>query len=438
MKKGKEKESKSKKKIWKILLGIVIVIILIILVCFIVSLINKNKMSKNDEKVLNAVQALEKEKVSYVFLEINPKLVITIKNDVVRDVACLNDDCMKIIDKIDVMGKKLSNSIEVIYNMAKDNGLKVDEGVLVKWDGNKDLDLKDLKYVKTEVIDSEKQNELLKEVINNDDIKNKNEIEDYNVKLLNEYKKDNDYGKFYECTIDNKELECHIKKDLVVGYDYNGNDFSKVMELFTKVSPNLEGLTRVFNKFGLKAEDYDEFGLTIEPFRYVYFDGIKFVVRYNGKTANKISFEGVKNCEYFTFDMMDINLAKLNDLKLRYLYEDMIRVGAYEEIPQKESCGKKLCKVQVFKARNYCNQETGAIESRGEDIYSICDTNKKNCKEVTEEEYKLYDENYGYVLDYPICKMDSEGWPDENYYRGKGRGVCREEGNNQLWSYYIE
>ena len=233
-------------------------------------------------------------------------------------------------------------------------------------------------------------------------------------------------------------MECHIKKDLVVNFDGDGSVTPKSLAEFAKILPNLEGLARVFKKFGFEVENYKELGIIDNPFVYVYFDDIKFVVRYNGKTADKISFEGVKNCEYFTFDMMDINLANIKTLKLRYLYEDMIRVGDHEEFPQKESCGKKVCKAQVFKGQNYCNQETGAIETRGKDIYTICDTNKKNCKEVTEEEYKLYDENYGYVLDYPICKMDSEGWPDEKYYRGKGRGVCREEGNNQLWPYYFE
>lgn len=437
MKKSKDKENRGKKKIWKILLVILIVIICISLVCFIISLINKNKMSKNDEKLLNAIQTLEKERVSYVFIEINPKLVVTIKNDVVNNVACLNDDCMKIIDKIDAKEKELSNVIEVIYNVSKDNGFKVDDGVLVKWDGSQDLHLKNLNYVKTEVIDSEKHNELLKDVINNDDIKNKNEVEDYNAKLLEEYKKDADYGKIYECSIVDKELDCRIKKDLIVNFDYDGNDVSKIMEMFTKVSPNLEGLTRVFNKFGLKAEDYEEFGVTIEPFRYVYFKDIRFVVMYKGKTAEKISFEGTKNCDYYTFDMVDINLTKLNDLKIRYLYEDFLHEGKETEFSNYDRCGKKICKAIVFKAKAYCNQKTGQMEDRGKDIYKICDTNKKNCKEVTEEEYKLYDENYGYVLDYPICKFGSDGWLDKKFYSGK-EGVCRKEENNQLWPYSFD
>lgn len=436
MKRSKDKENKGKRKIWKILLVILIVIIGISLVCFIISLINKNKMSKNDEKLLNAIQALEKERLSYVFIEINPKLAVTIKNNVVNNVACLNDDCMKIIDKIDVREKNLSNVIEVIYNVSKDNGFNVDDGVLVKWDGSQDLYLKDLKYVKTEVIDSEKQNELLKDVINND-IKNKNEVENYNVKLLEEYKKDADYGKIYDCSIVDKELDCRIKKNLIVNINGDGTATPKSLAEFTKILPNLEGLARVFKKFGFEVENYKELGIIDNPFAYVYFKNIKFLVISNGKTTDTIKFEGTKDCEYYTFDMVDINLAKLNNLKIRYVNEDFLHVGDETEYVNEDLCGKKICKKNVYKSHTYCNKETNLIEDNGRTIYTICDTNKKNCKEVIEEEYKLYDQNYGYVLDYPICKFGSDGWLDKKFYSGK-EGVCREEGNNQLWPYSFD
>lgn len=81
-----------KKKNKHILLKVLLVIIIVIILFFSYSFIKQKLYQTRSQKMTDEVNEIQKDKVDYVFIEINPFLVLTIKDGTVEDVACLNDD----------------------------------------------------------------------------------------------------------------------------------------------------------------------------------------------------------------------------------------------------------------------------------------------------------------------------------------------------------
>lgn len=85
---------------------IVIVILLVIMIPLVSYLgynIISDKIDKSkSEKIGTAVSEIAKEKVDYVFVDINPSFMLTIKENMVNEVTCLNEDCNRVYDYIDV------------------------------------------------------------------------------------------------------------------------------------------------------------------------------------------------------------------------------------------------------------------------------------------------------------------------------------------------
>ena len=92
---------------------ILLVILIIALLLFIISMINNFITNIKINKFRDNISSIEKEKINYVFIEINPSLVLTMKDGKVSDVACLNDDCIEIYDEIDVKGKSIDDALEL-------------------------------------------------------------------------------------------------------------------------------------------------------------------------------------------------------------------------------------------------------------------------------------------------------------------------------------
>ena len=169
-KKETNSTEKKKGKLKKILLIILLIIVVPIIVFFGYRFISTKISKSNSEKFNNTLNELAKERIDYVFIEINPSLVLTVKDNKVEDISCLNDDCMTIYNELNVKGKNINESIDTIYNKSKEKGFDVSNGVKIKTSNNVNIEVKD--HIIIEHIDSIKEQELLKEVKNNEDIKN--------------------------------------------------------------------------------------------------------------------------------------------------------------------------------------------------------------------------------------------------------------------------
>jgi len=250
-----EKQPKKKRKIFKKLLLVLLIFVGIVSIF----LIGKNIYYKiNDSKIIKAMDNLEQERVSLIFIEINPSFVLTMKNNKVEDIACLNDDCLSFYDDIDVTGKNTNDSIDYLYKLSKDKGFDTSKGVNIKTTTEIEVNLD---YVKVDYIDENVKNEMLSNVLNNDDIKENNQNENYYSKLWEELKKDADYGNVYTCKMNNKELECHFIVSSIT--PNNGMDNNKIIKTFD-----------VLDKFSIdtKRDRNDVWGIYIDNVLYEYME----------------------------------------------------------------------------------------------------------------------------------------------------------------------
>lgn len=234
-------ELRPKKHIFrKILLGILILVLLFFSYRFIRSKIDE----MNVKKINSTINELAKEKIDYVFVEINPSFVLTIKDNKVSDVACLNDDCMSMYNDVDIKNKTISESIDNLFNLAKDKGFDTSNGVKIKT--TIEIDVKGKDYIAVEFINEPTKNELLSQVKNNEEIKDNNN-DDYYSNLWNELKKDKDYDKVYSCSMDNDILHCYILKDFIDTEIELGDPLYLV-----KYSELASAFFRTLDKFGVK------------------------------------------------------------------------------------------------------------------------------------------------------------------------------------------
>lgn len=397
--KKKKKENldiKSNKKhiFRKILLGLLVIVLLIFIISMISNFITNRKIDKFKENISN----IEKEKINYVFIEINPSLVLIMKDGKVSDVACLNNDCIDIYSDIDVKGKSIDESIDNLYNLSKEKGYDVSNGVKIKT--SDDVDIKNNSYITIEYIDTTKEKELLSNVKNNKEFNNINN-DNYYSNLWEELKKDEDYGVVYECNINNKELECHIKKDFVISTHDGSKNIIDETVVWLEMQNNLNKISRVLKKFNINVK---EDGLIYSnPIGIIIYNETKYFSAEIYPTPEKINYSAKIRCDVYRFNLTDINLINPNFIPIKIdLEEDEINYNMYPYIESySHGCGADYCIKEIYDdIKMVCDEELGWIEEsnfiygvpptvRG---YELCDINLKNCKSISKEEYDILQE----------------------------------------------
>jgi hypothetical protein len=331
-------ELKHNKKIFrKILLGIVLIIFLVWIYYFSGKLIynyRNNKLRKNLEKI-------QQEEISYVIVEINPKVLLEIKNKKVVSKGCLNEDCEEIYKDIDITSKSVEEAIELLYNTAEQKGVDVSKGVKVSSTKEEiEEETKALEYVAYTKITSEEEQEYLSLVLDNEQIKE--DTKDYNQKLLETYQKDSDYGRLYTCEIKNEKVACYIVEEAVTFpiYKSEGEYLLHMTELL-KVK---EKRDHVLDKFGIPYVYEDSATLTIQikGNTYYYYSESSY-----GKTdcssgtckdVGRITYNDIFQMNddqggiYMVY-FKDLNLLDIDSSKQFYIeqYEDENDVNGWRE-----------------------------------------------------------------------------------------------------------
>ena len=300
MKKSNEVNSETnnlKRRKKKVFIIIILIVSIPLLLFFGYRFIGNKIDEANTKKFSGIINEVSKERTDYVFVEINPSFVFTVRDNKVSDVACLNDDCISIYNDIDVKGKNLNDSIDNIYNTSKEKGFDTSNGVKVKTSDNVSIKSKD--YITIEYIDATKEKELLNEVKNNEEIKNVSN-DDYYSKLWEELKKDPNYDDVYTCNMnDSKELECYIILETGINKDSDYNmDTPEKYNLIQKIFTN--STNKIFNtlkKFNFDVRDYNVYINGIE-FGYVPLFTLNNVPYKNVLTAQKIDVLDNGVCDY--------------------------------------------------------------------------------------------------------------------------------------------
>lgn len=339
---NKKEVNKTKGKKKKLFIIIILIVSIPLLLFFGYRFISNKIDEKNAEKYSEIVSELNKDKISYVFVEINPHLVLTIKDNKVDDIACLNDDCLSIYNNLDVKGKDLDTSIDVIYNAAEEKGFDTSNGI--KLSSTDTISIKNKDNITIEYIDTNKEKELLNDVKNNETIKQVNN-EDYYTKLWSELKKDKDYGNVYTCNMNNKELECYITLETGINNDSDydridrlqdtlSGSYTSIMNTLKKFNYNVDGSKVIINgiKFGYVPLFTNNVEGKITKYKNV------LVAEIIDKLDNKICERGYADYRDGKCEVMDgtyiIALDKLNLVRSNILSDNIIewRMGATEMI----------------------------------------------------------------------------------------------------------
>ena len=240
----------------KKVIKIVILIILVLLLLIISSHIIKNTITKiqvnNIKKDLDEISSY---KVSYVILEINPKILLEITNDIVTNKTCLNKDCEESLTDLDLNGKNLKVATTTFYEEATSKGFDTSNGVTVSTsDSNFKEEIEELEYVNYNVITKEEENDVLNELNIKEEILNKKN--EYNKKLIDIYKKDSDYDKYYSCDEENNDVKCYITSK----FEKELSELFVITNLNTIIN-NARNLNRILDKFNVKYEYQNSFGV---------------------------------------------------------------------------------------------------------------------------------------------------------------------------------
>lgn len=317
-----EKEKK-KGKIKKVIIIILLIIISALLIFVGFRIVRKKINQAKASKLNHTLNELAKERIDYVFIEINPSLVLTMKENTVNDVACLNNDCITIYENIDIKGKNINESIDVIYDEAKEKGFDVSNGVKVK--STKEVNIEEKEYITMEQIDRSKEKELLQEVKNNVNILDVNN-DNYYKNLWEELKKDKDYDNIYTCKMIDKELKCYFAENFLNASEENNGNGIKSSDL-----------ARVLAKFGIKYKTWN-WGLDFGDSPYGIYIHDKFYyfvndnLEYYGDAPECEQYKNKMPTAYITCTMtmgytdqiISFPRSKLNLLTVQYDSKDIL------------------------------------------------------------------------------------------------------------------
>ncbi len=254
---------------------ILFVILCVVLACMLWFKLDGWLDKMNAEKVNARINELSRERVSYVFIEINPSMVFIMKGDSVASVACLNEDCMSMYDEMHVEGASLKEGIESVYSLAKNKGFDVSAGVTVK--SSENVKLEGLDYVSVEYVNPNEEKVMLEGIQNNEEKVVQNDDEDYYAKLWDELKKDSKYGKVYDCAMNGDRLECHFVASTISpleGILDGSSPVTKVMQIW--LFTHLDDIGRTLDKFNIENDFLEDMTGDEVRSNTLYLNGIPF------------------------------------------------------------------------------------------------------------------------------------------------------------------
>jgi len=307
-------ESKKGKKIFKIIMAIFLLLVLLYIVFYIINNIISEKQVENFRK---SIEEISLNKKSYVIVEINPKILIELEENKVINKVCLNSDCEKFFEDLSLNSKDLKETIIILYNTAKVKGIDTSNGVnIYTTDTTLQKVTEELNYVNYKVITNEEESTMLSDLENKEEIEEKKK--EYNKKLIDVYKEDSDYGKYYTCNEKNNDVKCYITSN----FEDELSEVFNIINLNTIVN-NVMNLNRVLDKFNVQYNYDNSFGV-----KNIY------EIKVNGKYlwfGNNLSYTGENSVHYnFPYLEVDESLLPLNKFNLvdsTYDTKDLILKG---------------------------------------------------------------------------------------------------------------
>lgn len=319
MKKDVNSKIKKRRKI-KIVLAIVILLVLSLVSFYFVNNIISKKQVENLRKNIEEISTY---KTSYVIIEINPKILIEFTGDKVTNKTCLNDDCENIFGDLDLNNIGLKETITTLYETAKTKGIDTSNGVkLSTTDSNLQKIVDEFNYVTYNIITNEEENSVLNELKNTEEINRKKN--EYNKKLIDVYKEDSDYGKYYTCIEEKNSIKCYITSN----FEDELSEVFNITNLNTIIN-NVINLNRILDKFNVQYHYNNSYGVKdiyeiSANGKYLWYG---YDLSYSGSDSNG-NYQNVHyNFPYLKIEDKLLPLTKFNLIDSTYNTDDLIVMG---------------------------------------------------------------------------------------------------------------
>ena len=195
---------------------ILIIIITIILIAISSIFIYFKIQDYNTKKFIAKIDKIKQEEIINLIVDINPSILLKVKNNTVIDSKCLNKDCQELLNKMNynyddnINNQDVDKIINTIYNESKNYGYDTSNGInITSSSSSAEILVNDIKEASFKKINFEKESSILEN--NGYNIKEEQlSKEEYNNEILKELKSDVDYGSLYTCDIYEGEVKCYI------------------------------------------------------------------------------------------------------------------------------------------------------------------------------------------------------------------------------------
>ena len=236
----------------RVILNKILLVFLIFVAFFIAFIFIREEIIKSrNKKFYSKIVDVMKEEENQAILSKTSKIYVKLKNNVIIDYKCLNDGCETILKGQNFKDKKVDELVTFIYNNDKKGPEKVN---VMSKSSRVETFVSHLDYSKYTNLTKEEEKKIFDE--NKIDVISKDE---YNKNLLEELKKDKDYGKAHTCDIYNDQVKCYVTDDMekiLVNFDkqiYLVRRYNELVVIGIK-------FRRLINKFDF---DYDKKGLVV-------------------------------------------------------------------------------------------------------------------------------------------------------------------------------
>ena len=337
------KKIKKKNYIKKILL-----IIFVIITILLINNIIKNIISKN---ILKDVKNIKSEEELILIVDINPSIALKIKNSIVIESSCLDQDCQDLLDKMkynyddNLNNQKVDKVLNEFYQGAKTHGYDTTNGITVSSSSSSvEALINDVKDITFKNITVEEENNTLNE---SNVVFKESELtkEEYNNQLLEKLKKDPDYGELYTCDIYGNEVKCYMV-DFMSEIMSEFGESSILSKLATLEATALK-FRSLLKKFDIKYElDEEEITKSItlnNGITFAYTDSYTRVI--NNENNEPIDTIYIVNCLFYekyiesdTGEILEnkiymLPFTKVDLLTQTYNKKDIIVIDETTDIP---------------------------------------------------------------------------------------------------------
>lgn len=245
-----------KKKTKKRKILIIIITIILIAICSI--FIYFKIQDYNTKKFISKIDKTKQEEIINLIVDINPSILLKVKNNTVIDSKCLNKDCEELLNKMNynyddnINNQNVDKIINTIYNESKNYGYDTSNGInITSSSSSAEILVNDIKEASFKKISFEEESSILEN--NGYNIREEQlSKEEYNNKILSELRTDTDYESAYYCDIFNGEVKCYLKDFIGDAWKEFGNE-NIVFDL-VNLEISVEKFKRVLDKFEIEYD----------------------------------------------------------------------------------------------------------------------------------------------------------------------------------------